>query len=75
MIGPETATIKINGKESVMYTLVIPKKLIDEIEGKTEKRIEDRDRVRIWLEPTGVKATPRRNCNNWSRPSKRRRTR
>lgn len=61
MIGPGIATVKLNGKPP-FYRIVIPKSLADEVELKTGKKLEDRDQVRIWIEPTGLKTPPRKNA-------------
>lgn len=61
VIGPGMATIKLNGKKSPMIRVVIPKDLIDEAISKNEP-LEDRDRVRIWIEKTGAKSSARKNA-------------
>ena len=61
MIGPGMATIKLNGKKSPMMRLVVPKDIIDEAIAKGEP-LEDRDRVRIWIEKTGAKSPARKNA-------------
>lgn len=61
MIGPGIATIKLNGKSNPFYRIVVPKALVDEVEAKL-KKLEDRDQVRVWLEPTGIKSKPRKNA-------------
>ena len=61
MIGPGMATIKIGGKKSPMMRLVVPKDIIDEAVAKGEP-LEDRDRVRIWIEKTGAKTPARKNA-------------
>jgi len=61
MIGPVVATVKLNGKENPFYRIVLPKALADEVELK-DKKLEDRDQVRIWIERTGLKTKPRKNA-------------
>ena len=59
MIGPETATVKLRGIKSPMYALVVPMRLVKQLEQKTGEKLEDRDQVRIWIEKTGIKSDAR----------------
>ncbi len=61
MIGPGLATVKLNGQKCPMIRVVIPKALIDEAAAKNEP-LEDRDRIRIWIEKTGTKSPARKNA-------------
>ncbi len=58
MIGGDKATLHISGKEYKNYMLNLPKDLIRELEKKGEK-LQHRERLRVWIERTGLVANAR----------------